>query len=481
MRRAFLEPINRENLIKKQKSEMINIFYTIVGLLNQIFVLIQISAKNPIHRIAAQILIFLTGSFIFIQLDNYFQGLTYIIVYVGAIAILFQFVIMLIEQPSVGSSPEINNKIIKDHSSVLTYHNKKSIILNYLIKIGYSFFYKFKSGFVPYFNTLEALKIIIDPNENIKKRRFQLIFITFQQIQQADYNYPYYQFRLFIEEIDQGITIISIIAIPAQICVRIVEAYKCINKYQNNIYQDGIIKYYNLINFQNLSYEDKITKVENFVLSIYNHIKGYFDKNQAIIVQRINYYGIFFQNSTFDNTISEISGSDRIINNNIYSDIFNYYSYIIINPIIYFQDLIARAYNLINNYNICQDDIIVIVSNRITKMENLINNFSNLYYKYIIVADNRTDEIGVGEAPKIIVKKVIEGIEEPYAVEWSQTNSEIFNFFYPTWPIEFKIITDIETQGITTYIAYPFAQILISIALWTVMIGVISICSPRRL
>jgi hypothetical protein len=52
-------------------------------------------------------------------------------------------------------------------------------------------------------------------------------------------------------------------------------------------------------------------------------------------------------------------------------------------------------------------------------MENLINNFSNLYYKYIIVADNRTDEIGVGEAPKIIVKKVIEGIEEPYAVEWS--------------------------------------------------------------
>jgi NADH:ubiquinone oxidoreductase subunit 6 (subunit J) len=37
------------------------------------------------------------GAFQFLILDYYFLGLTYIIVYVGAIAILFLFVIMLIQ------------------------------------------------------------------------------------------------------------------------------------------------------------------------------------------------------------------------------------------------------------------------------------------------------------------------------------------------------------------------------------------------
>ena len=56
-----------------------------------------VSALNAIHRVALLIVVLLCGAFIFLILDYYFLGLTYIIVYVGAIAILFLFVIMMIQ------------------------------------------------------------------------------------------------------------------------------------------------------------------------------------------------------------------------------------------------------------------------------------------------------------------------------------------------------------------------------------------------
>lgn len=57
---------------------------------------------------------------------------------------------------------------------------------------------------------------------------------------------------------------------------------------------------------------------------------------------------------------------------------------------------------------------------------------------------------------------------------------DIYCYFYPSWVIEYKTLTDIESQAILIYVAYPTAQLLIGTALWTVMIGIISICSPRN-
>lgn len=45
--------------------------------------LIVVSALNAIHRVALLIVVFMCGAFIFLILDYYFLGLTYIIVYVG--------------------------------------------------------------------------------------------------------------------------------------------------------------------------------------------------------------------------------------------------------------------------------------------------------------------------------------------------------------------------------------------------------------
>lgn len=64
---------------------------------------IVVSARNPIHRIAAQVIVYIIASFIFMIQDYYFQGQTYIIVYVGAIAIQFLFVIMIVQIPQISS------------------------------------------------------------------------------------------------------------------------------------------------------------------------------------------------------------------------------------------------------------------------------------------------------------------------------------------------------------------------------------------
>lgn len=44
---------------------------------------------SPIQKIFILILLYILGSLIMLILDNYYLGLTYIIIYVGAIAILF--------------------------------------------------------------------------------------------------------------------------------------------------------------------------------------------------------------------------------------------------------------------------------------------------------------------------------------------------------------------------------------------------------
>jgi hypothetical protein len=58
---------------------------------------LMILSTQPITRLALLIKIFIMSAFLFLFLDYYFLGLTYIIVYVGAIAILFLFVIKMAE------------------------------------------------------------------------------------------------------------------------------------------------------------------------------------------------------------------------------------------------------------------------------------------------------------------------------------------------------------------------------------------------
>lgn len=77
--------------------------YYLQGFVGLLSALVIVAPLNPVHRIALLVLLFLVGSLFYILLDYYFLGLTYIIVYCGAIAILFVFVMIVTITPLANS------------------------------------------------------------------------------------------------------------------------------------------------------------------------------------------------------------------------------------------------------------------------------------------------------------------------------------------------------------------------------------------
>lgn len=69
---------------------------TIMSLISIVFGILVITAKNPIYSILFLIGLFVSISAYLMLLGLYFMGLAYLLVYVGAISILFIFILMLI-------------------------------------------------------------------------------------------------------------------------------------------------------------------------------------------------------------------------------------------------------------------------------------------------------------------------------------------------------------------------------------------------
>lgn len=68
----------------------------LVSLISIIFGVLIITAKNPVISILFLIGLFVTISIYLMLLGLYFLGLSYLLVYVGAVSILFIFILMLI-------------------------------------------------------------------------------------------------------------------------------------------------------------------------------------------------------------------------------------------------------------------------------------------------------------------------------------------------------------------------------------------------
>jgi NADH-ubiquinone oxidoreductase chain 6 len=75
---------------------MLNYIFLAANLGIFISALVLVTQWDPIKKLLALISLFIFSSFIFILLNFFFLGLTYLIVYIGAIAILFLFVIMMV-------------------------------------------------------------------------------------------------------------------------------------------------------------------------------------------------------------------------------------------------------------------------------------------------------------------------------------------------------------------------------------------------
>ena len=71
------------------------IFYLFAGILT-LSALMVITARNPVHSVLFLILAFFNAAGLFIMLGAEFIGMLLVIVYVGAVAVLFLFVVMML-------------------------------------------------------------------------------------------------------------------------------------------------------------------------------------------------------------------------------------------------------------------------------------------------------------------------------------------------------------------------------------------------
>jgi NADH-quinone oxidoreductase subunit J len=63
-----------------------------------------ISSRNPIHSVLSLVCVFLISSILLLFLEAEFLALSFVIIYVGAIAILFLFVVMMLDIKIVDNS-----------------------------------------------------------------------------------------------------------------------------------------------------------------------------------------------------------------------------------------------------------------------------------------------------------------------------------------------------------------------------------------
>lgn len=73
-----------------------NIFFLFFSSLSIVFSFFVIMSKNPVHSILSLILVFFNAASLLIILGAEFLAMLFIIVYVGAVAVLFLFVIMML-------------------------------------------------------------------------------------------------------------------------------------------------------------------------------------------------------------------------------------------------------------------------------------------------------------------------------------------------------------------------------------------------
>ena len=73
-----------------------NILFYCFASLMVIFALMVITLKNPVHAVLSLIFVFFNAAGLFVMLGAEFVGMLMVIVYVGAVAVLFLFVVMML-------------------------------------------------------------------------------------------------------------------------------------------------------------------------------------------------------------------------------------------------------------------------------------------------------------------------------------------------------------------------------------------------
>lgn len=128
-------------------------FSSLISILSIQTLLIS-SNSSTLNRLALQICTFIKIGIDYKILDFYFLGLTYIIVYVGAISILFLFVIMITDTGKTPNSPIMNkNKESNIYGITILLLLTIPLIYSYISTINLDNNDYIKEYFVPSYNT----------------------------------------------------------------------------------------------------------------------------------------------------------------------------------------------------------------------------------------------------------------------------------------------------------------------------------------
>ena len=132
--------------------ELIIYLLEILGIISSIMV---IGLKNPVHSVFSLILTFCISSCLLLTINIDFLAITFIVVYVGAIAVLFLFVVMM-----------LNIKLVQFTESIIRYIPFGIILciifVNeiYFINLKFNLITNIQNQWIYYFNYSDTIVLI---------------------------------------------------------------------------------------------------------------------------------------------------------------------------------------------------------------------------------------------------------------------------------------------------------------------------------
>lgn len=134
--------MNFNILVENSTNGFEEIVLTIISFISIFFGILVIITKNPIISVLYLISLFLSVSFYLMFLGLNFIGISYLLVYIGAVSILFLFILMLI-------NVRVSELLADSYNSILL---SVIIALSFSVNIGYIIPYNISGSNYVYFN-----------------------------------------------------------------------------------------------------------------------------------------------------------------------------------------------------------------------------------------------------------------------------------------------------------------------------------------
>jgi NADH-ubiquinone oxidoreductase chain 6 len=139
-------------IVETYTNGFISIFLDILFLISIIFGILTIISKNPIVSVLFLIFLFSSVSIYLISMGMYFIGISYLLVYVGAVSILFIFILMLVNIRISELLSPTGNSIPLAVIIIISFYFSLAKVISYNTTENYNFILNYIKNFNDYSN-----------------------------------------------------------------------------------------------------------------------------------------------------------------------------------------------------------------------------------------------------------------------------------------------------------------------------------------